>query len=79
LLCLKKPDKIALPKAGSISAESRKSLLTVKRICPIHAEPVHDDPYLKSLALKSTRFSTICFWVWLIVIGVILIGLTLLQ
>ena len=41
LLCLKKPNKIALPKAGSISAESRKSLLTVKRICPIHAEPVH--------------------------------------
>jgi len=41
LLCLKKPDKIALPKAGSISAESKKSLLTVKRICPIHAEPVH--------------------------------------
>jgi len=42
LLCLKKPDKIALPKAGSISAESRKSLLTVKRICPIHAEPVQN-------------------------------------
>jgi len=40
LLCLRKPDKIALPKAGSISAETRKSLLTVKRICPIHAEPV---------------------------------------
>ena len=41
LLCLKKPDKIVLPKAGSISAESRKSLLIVKRICPIHAEPAH--------------------------------------
>ena len=44
LLCLKKPDKTALPKAGSISAESRKSLLTVKRICPIHAEPVQLTP-----------------------------------
>ena len=41
LLCLKKPDKTAPPKAGSVSAEGRKSLLTVKRICPIHAEPVH--------------------------------------
>ena len=41
LLCLKKPNKIALPKAGSIFAESKESLLTVKRICPIHAEPVH--------------------------------------
>ncbi len=41
LLCLKKPDKIVPPKADSIPAESRKSLLTVKRICPIHAEPVH--------------------------------------
>ncbi|MFH1615408.1 MAG: hypothetical protein ABIG61_10060, partial [Planctomycetota bacterium] len=40
LLCLKKPDKTAPPKAGSVSAEGRKSLLTVKRICPIHAEPV---------------------------------------
>ena len=41
LLCLKKPDKTAPPKADSVSAEGRKSLLTVKRICPIHAEPVH--------------------------------------
>ncbi len=41
LLCLKKPDKTALPKADSLSAQDRKSLLTVKRICPIHAEPVH--------------------------------------
>ena len=39
-LCLKKPDKTALPKAGSVSVEDRKSLLTVKWICPIHAEPV---------------------------------------
>ena len=31
----------APPKAGSVSAEGRKSLLTVKWICPIHAEPVH--------------------------------------
>ena len=40
LLCLKKPNKTAPPKAGSVSAEGRKSLLTVKWICPIHAEPV---------------------------------------
>ncbi len=40
LLCLKKPDKTAPPKAGSVSAEGRNSLLIVKRICPIHAEPV---------------------------------------
>jgi hypothetical protein len=33
--------KIIPPKAGSVSAEGRKSLLTVKWICPIHAEPVH--------------------------------------
>ncbi len=37
LSCLKKPDKTAPPKAGSVSVEGRKSLLTVKRICPIHA------------------------------------------
>ena len=37
---LKKPNKTAPPKAGSVSAEGRKSLLTVKWICPIHAEPV---------------------------------------
>ncbi len=42
LLCLKKPDKTAPPKAGSVSAEGRNSLLIVKRICPIHAEPVHN-------------------------------------
>jgi hypothetical protein len=41
LLCLKKPDKTAPPKAGSVSAKRRNSLLNVKRICPIHAEPVH--------------------------------------
>ena len=43
LQCLRKPDKTAPPKADSISAEGRKSLLTVKRICPIHAEPVQFD------------------------------------
>ena len=37
---LKKPDKTAPPKAGSVSAEGKNSLLTVKRICPIHAEPL---------------------------------------
>ena len=37
---LKKPNKTAPPKAGSVSAEGRKSLLTVKWICPIHAKPV---------------------------------------
>ena len=41
LLCLKKPDKTTPPKAGPVSSGDRKSLLTVKRICPIHAEPVH--------------------------------------
>ena len=41
LLCLKKPDKNSLPKAVSLFAESRKSLLTTKWICPIHAEPIH--------------------------------------
>ena len=40
LVCLKKPNKTVPPKAGSVSAEGRKSRLTVKRICPIHAEPV---------------------------------------
>jgi len=44
LLCLKKPDKIVPPKAGSVSVEGRKSLLTVKWICPIHAEPVQNSP-----------------------------------
>ena len=43
LLCLKKPDKTAPPKAGSVSAESRKSLLTKKWICPFHAEPVQNN------------------------------------
>ena len=41
LKCLKKPDKNSLLKAVSLFAESSKSLKTVKRICPIHAEPVH--------------------------------------
>ena len=41
LLCLKKPYKIVPPKADSIPAQGRKSLITVKWICPIHAEPVH--------------------------------------
>ena len=40
---LKNLIKIVPPKAGSVSAEGRKSLLTVKWICPIHAEPVHRD------------------------------------
>ena len=38
---LKNLIRTAPPKAGSVSAQGRKSLLTVKRICPIHAEPVH--------------------------------------
>lgn len=38
-----------------------------------------DDPYLKSLNVKARRFSTICFWVWLIVVGVIVTSLILLQ
>ncbi len=38
---LKNLIKTAPPKAGSVSAEGRKSLLTVKWVCPIHAEPVH--------------------------------------
>ncbi|MCK4998744.1 MAG: hypothetical protein KAS23_04385, partial [Anaerohalosphaera sp.] len=42
LLCLKKPDKNSLPKAVSLFAKSRKSLLTTKWICPIHAEPVQN-------------------------------------
>jgi len=37
---LKNLIKIVPPEAGSVSAEGRKSLLTVKWICPIHAEPV---------------------------------------
>ena len=37
---LKNLIRTAPPKAGSVFAEGRKSLLTVKRICPIHAEPV---------------------------------------
>jgi len=35
--------KTAPPKAVTLFAEGRKSLKTVKRICPIHAEPVHND------------------------------------
>ena len=37
---LKKPNKTAPPKAGSVSDEGRKSLLILKWICPIHAEPL---------------------------------------
>ncbi len=33
--------KIAPPKAGSMLAEGKESLLTKKWICPIHAEPIH--------------------------------------
>jgi len=29
------------PKAVSLLAKGKKSLLTIKRFCPIHAEPVH--------------------------------------
>jgi len=38
-----------------------------------------NDPYLKSLNLKATKFPTICFWVWLILLCIFLIGLSLLQ
>ena len=41
LQCLKKPDKKAPPKAASLFAEGKKSLLTIKWTCPIHAEPLH--------------------------------------
>jgi len=40
LKCLKKPNKIAPPKAATLFAEGKKSLLTKKWICPIHAEPI---------------------------------------
>ena len=43
LSCLKKPDKTAPPKAGSMLAEGKESLLTKKWICPIHAEPVQNE------------------------------------
>ena len=55
LLCLKKPDKTAPPKAGSVSAEGRNSLLTVKRICPIHAEPLQDELYQIKTAIGGTE------------------------
>jgi hypothetical protein len=38
-----------------------------------------DDPYLKSLTLKGTRFSKICLWVWLILLGLALTVIALLQ
>ncbi len=38
-----------------------------------------NDPYLKSMNLKATKFSTICFWVWLILIGIVLAGLSVIQ
>ena len=38
-----------------------------------------NDPYLKSLRLKATRFSTICFWAWLVVIVIVLAGLSTMQ
>ena len=37
---LKNLIKTVPPKAGSVPAEGRESLLTAKWICPIHAEPV---------------------------------------
>ena len=38
-----------------------------------------DDPYIKSLNLKATRFSKICLWIWLVVVVLINVGLVLLQ
>ena len=37
---LKKPNKTAPPKAASVFAEGKRSLLAKKWICPFHAEPV---------------------------------------
>jgi hypothetical protein len=38
-----------------------------------------DDSYLKTLNLKATRFSTICLYIWLVVVVLINVGLVLLQ
>jgi hypothetical protein len=38
-----------------------------------------DDPCLKSLTFKATRFSKICLWLWLVTVGLIIISLVLLQ
>jgi len=38
--CLKKPDKNGPAEGGFLLAKGKKSLLTTKWICPIHAEPV---------------------------------------
>jgi hypothetical protein len=37
---LKKPNKNSPPKAVSLCAKGKKSLKTMKWICPIHAEPI---------------------------------------
>lgn len=42
LACLEKPDKKSPAKGGFCSCQRQDSLLTVKWICPFHAEPVHD-------------------------------------
>ena len=52
---LKKPDKTAPPKAVSLSAEGRKSLLTRKWICPIHAEPLQSQISQRNIFLKVKR------------------------
>lgn len=38
-----------------------------------------NDPYLISLESKVTKFSKILFWVWLVSIGIVLIGLALMP
>ena len=43
LACLKKPNKKSPAEGGFLITEKRKSLLTKKWICPIHAEPVQRD------------------------------------
>jgi len=40
LSCLKKPNKKSPAEGGFLMTEKRKSLLTKKWICPIHAEPI---------------------------------------
>ena len=59
LQCLKKPDKKAPPKAASLFAEGKKSLLTIKWTCPIHAEPLQDDERHTCFLWNQTRFENI--------------------
>ena len=40
---LKKPNKKSPPKAVSLFTKGKKSLKTIKWICPIHAEPIQKD------------------------------------